>query len=247
MKSALNLLGLAVLAYVGLIVVVYFLQRAMLYLPSHHSMRTSLSEWKNGDALIGYCRKVPEPETIWLMLHGNGGQAAHREYTLQCLSPQDSFYVLEYPGYGLRDGKTTRAAIDTAALEAYRILRTQHPGTPVCLIGESLGSGPASFLARQETPPEKIVLVVPYDVLANVARGRFPFLPVRLLMVDNWDNIESLKNYAGPIDIFATPQDRVIPFKYAQNLAKEIPAANFTVFPGGHNAWADSELVRIRR
>lgn len=246
-KAVINILGLAALAYVGLVILVYFLQRTMLYVPSHQSMRTGLSEWKSGDAVIGYCREVPEPETIWMMLHGNGGQAAHREQTLQCLTANDSFYVLEYPGYGLRGGKTTRESIDSAASEAYQMLRSQHPGTPVCVIGESLGSGPASFLAQQKTPPDKIVLLVPYDVLSNVASGRFPFLPVRLLMKDNWDNIESLKSHTGPIDIFATRDDRVIPFKYAQNLAKEIPAANFTVFSGGHNDWPESDLVRIRR
>jgi pimeloyl-ACP methyl ester carboxylesterase len=219
----------------------------MLYVPSHHSMRTGLNEWKNGDTVIGYCREVPEPEAIWMMLHGNGGQAAHREQTLQCLSAKDSFYVLEYPGYGLRNGKTTRASIDAAAAEAYQMLRAQHPGTPVCVIGESLGSGPASFLAQQETPPDKIVLVVPYDELANVGKGRFPFLPVRWLMLDNWDNIDSLQNYTGPIDIFATREDRVVPFKYAESLAAEMPAANFTVFSGGHNSWTENELVRIRR
>jgi pimeloyl-ACP methyl ester carboxylesterase len=241
------LFALVALAYVTLVALVFFLQRSLLYFPSHHSVQTSLSMWTDSSRVIGYCREVSHPQTIWLMTHGNGGQAAQRDYVLQCMSTSDSLYVLEYPGYGSRDGNPTRASINAAAIEAYRLLRAQNPGTPVCVVGESLGSGPATVLAMQETPPEKIVLVVPYDTVANVGSRRFPFLPVRLLLLDRWDNIEALKNYAGPIDIFATRDDEVIPFVHAQNLAAQIPQARFTVFSGGHNHWADSEQVRIER
>src|SRR5687768_1157441 len=102
------------------------------------------------------------------MTHGNAGQAADRDYVLDRMSEQDSLYVLEYPEYGLRDESPSRESINQAASEAYRFLRSQNQDTPVCILGESIGSGPACALARKKIPPDKIVLVMPFDSLASV-------------------------------------------------------------------------------
>src|SRR6185369_8440292 len=107
--------------------------------------------------------------------------AADREYVLNCMSDQDSFYVLEYPGYGRREGSPSIESMNRAAAEAYQLLRKQHQNTPVCVLGESIGSGPACALAREKPGPDKIVLVVPFDSLASMASRRFFFLPVRLM------------------------------------------------------------------
>jgi len=48
-----------------------------------------------------------------------------------------------------------------AAAAAYALLRKTFPATPICVIGESIGSGPACMLANQSPPPDKVVLVVP--------------------------------------------------------------------------------------
>ena len=63
-------------------------------------------------------------------------------YRLHAFSPRDSVYILEYPGYGEREGKPSRASFDAAALEAYQLLRAQSARKPVCVAAESIGSGP---------------------------------------------------------------------------------------------------------
>jgi pimeloyl-ACP methyl ester carboxylesterase len=155
--------------------------------------------------------------------------------------------VLEYPGYGVREGSPSRDSINQAASEAYRLLRSRNPNTPVCLLGESVGSGPACALSLEKTVPDKIVLVVPFDSLANVASERFPFLPARLLLRDRWNNVDSLRHYGGPVEIFGAVDDVVIPIEHARALAKQIPTARFTAIPGGHNDWSNDVQVKIRR
>ena len=137
--------------------------------------------------------------------------------------------------------------MNQAASEAYRLLRSRNPNTPVCVLGESIGSGPACALAREKIAPDKIVLVVPFDTLANVGAKHFPFLPVRLLVRDNWDNVESLRRYAGPVEIFGARHDTIIPIGHARALARQIPGAQFIEIPGGHNDWAEQEQVKIKR
>lgn len=246
-KRVLRLVVGAGLFYLGLVGVVYLFQRSLLYFPRHGEPASVLEPWVVGERVIGFRREVAEPETVWLMLHGNAGQAAERDYALQRMSDRDSLYVLEYPGYGKREGSPSRQAINQAAAEAYRLLRQQHPDRPVCVVGESLGSGPACCLAQEEKPPDKIVLMVPFDRLASVAANRFFFLPVRLLFWDAWDNVESLEQYCGPVEIYAATKDLVIPYEHAQALAEQISGARIILMDCHHNEWARCAHVKIRR
>jgi pimeloyl-ACP methyl ester carboxylesterase len=246
-RPVVKIVAILLVLYIAVVVVVYFLQRSMLFFPTHAVPSTRLTPWVEGDRTIGYCREVPKARAIWLMMHGNAGQAADRDYVLRCLSEQDSLYVLEYPGYGSRGGSPSMESMNKAAAEAYRLLRTRNPDTPVCVLGESIGSGPACALAREKNPPDMIVLVVPFDTLANVASRQVPFLPVRLILRDAWNNVESLRPYAGPVEIFGATDDAIIPIEHARALARQIPGSRFTAIPGGHNDWSQDAQVKIRR
>ena len=136
--------------------------------------------------------------------------------------------------------------MNRAASEAYQLLRSRNLNIPVCVLGESIGSGPACALAREKIAPDKIVLVTPFDTLANVAARHFPFLPVRLLLRDAWDNVESLRRYAGPVEIFGARDDTIIPIGHAEALARQIPGAQFIEIPCGHNDWAQEDQVKIK-
>lgn len=246
-KRVLRVLAIPFGVYLLLVAVVYLRQRSMIYFPSHTAPSTQLTPWSDGNHTIGYCREVPNAHTIWLMTHGNAGQAADRDYVLNRMSEQDSLYVLEYPGYGSREGSPSRESMNQAASEAYRLLRTRNQNTPVCVLGESIGSGPACSLAREKVAPDKIVLVVPFDSLAKVASRQFYFLPLRLMLRDAWDNVEALKDYTGPVDVFGASGDAVIPIEHARALARQIPSAHFTAISGGHNDWSINNAVKIAR
>jgi pimeloyl-ACP methyl ester carboxylesterase len=221
------------------------LVRRVLFYPTHDVFETSLAPWKHGEELIGYGREVPEPRHVWLMLHGNGGQAAHRTYALHAFDGRDSVYVLEYPGYGHRKGTPSRRAFDAAAKEAYAALRARFPDRRICVAGESLGSGPASVLASATPPPDKIVLVVPFDSIRSVGRHHTTWLPTSLILAGTWDNIAALRDYRGPVEIFAAERDEVIPASHARALAKSLPQARFHLIPGGHG-WANGRDVTFR-
>ncbi|CAM2856390.1 alpha/beta hydrolase [Rariglobus hedericola] len=221
------------------------LEGKLLYFPSHEPNRSALTEWKVDGALAGYARLVAQPRAIWLITHGNGGQAADRTYIIDNLPADTSVYVLEYPGYGLRPGKPSMKSINAAALSAYEALRALHPGLPLNVFGESLGSGPASYLCSLPVPPDALVLAVPYDNLLSVAKESISFLPVGLLMRDKWDNVKTLSAYKNPVTIFGALHDTIIRVTHARALAKTIPHVRYIELPCGHNEWSLSPQVRI--
>lgn len=226
---------------------VFVFQRSLLFFPTHNPPATKLVPWDKDGQIIGYCHEVPSPNSVWLMMHGNAGQASDRDYVLEHMSDQDALYVVEYPGYGARDGSPSKSSIDAAAQHAYGVLRAKYSDTSVCVIGESLGSGPASKLAVMQQPPDKIILITPFDTLYRVASRRFFILPVWLLLLDRWDNIDSLRGYQGAIDIYGAEADTVIPIHHAKSLADACANARFQVIPGGHNDWSFCTEVKVSR
>jgi uncharacterized protein len=222
------------------------IQRKLLYFPSHRPDDNGLAPWTRNGEIIGYARTVESPMNVWLMIHGNAGQASDRAYALPSFSPDDSVFILEYPGYGMRKGVPSEKTINQAAQEAYLLLRDTYPKIPVCVVSESIGSGPACTLAAIARPPDKFVLIVPFDKLSLVAKDHFPSIVVSLLLRDNWDNVEALSHYKGPVDIFGAEADTVIPVAHAKALAAGVPTAKFTLIQGGHNGWSESGQVSIR-
>lgn len=238
---AVTLAALAVLLALGC----QSIQRKVLFYPSHHAKDNGFTRWVRDGETIGFAREIANPNNVWLMLHGNSGQAADRTYAMFAFDPADSVYVLEYPGFGQRAGKPSRGAVDAAAREGYADLRARFPGKPLCVAGESLGSGPASMLSRETPAPDKIVLVVPFERITDVARDHVQYLPVSLILTGTWDNIDALQDYRGPLEIFAAEKDEVIDVRHARALAASVPQAKFHLIPGGHG-WANGRDVVFR-
>ena len=220
--------------------------RKLLFFPTHRSGNNGLEPWREGGDFIGYAREVDSPKNVWLLLHGNAGQASDRAYAIRSFSAEDSVYILEYPGYGDRKGKPSRESLNRAAKEAYFFLREKHLKIPVCVVGESIGSGPATSLAKVNPPPDKLVLIVPFDKLSLVAKEHFPSFVVNLVLRDNWDNIVALSDYKGPVEIFGAKGDEVIPIGHAKALAAAVRSSKLIVIKGGHNEWAEPGRVCIR-
>jgi len=167
-------------------------------------------------------------------------------YAVPSFSDEDSVFILEYPGYGSREGVPSKEAFYRAAKEAYLLLRETYPHTPVCVAGESIGTGPASSLSSLSQPPDKLVLIVPFDKLSLVAKDQFPSFLVDLILKDDWDNVEALSRHIGPVDIFGAEADTIIPVGHAKALAAVIPRAKMEIIGGGHNDWSYQGRVTIR-
>lgn len=232
------------------VVVAFFatqrLESNLLFYPSHNQNTGSLDEWFILDEYVGLKKEIPEPECIWLFLHGNAGQAENRDYVIHYFSEKDSVYIMEYPGYGPREGKPSDESFNKAAEQVFRFLQKNHVDKPVCIVGESIGSGPASYLGSLKSPPEKIYLLAPFDRIRDVAKNRVPNILVDLLMDNDWDNVTALKQYENPVVIFAMNRDQVIPFQHAKNLHNNLKNSKFTLLNGNHNQWGHHKEVEFR-
>jgi hypothetical protein len=100
-----------------------------------------------------------------------------------------------------------------------QVRRLLYAGLGLYVVGESLGTGVASYLAG--THPQAvagIMLLSPYDRLARVAQDHFPWLPAWLLLVDRFPSAEYLRTYSGPVGIMVDGGDSVVPEKFGLSL-----------------------------
>lgn len=229
-----HVLRVVILVWLGLVAFVALTQRSMIYFPSRNDSasleRTAAAQgfepWKNGQGeTIGYYSVTPtedpRPPVAILIFHGNAGYAVHRaDYAaiLRDAAPDRavSVYILEYPGYGARGGSPSQQAFLAAASDALSSIAAD---TPVIVLGESIGTGVASATAAEHAERVRgLLLLTPFDSLANVAQHHYPLLPVRWIMRDQYPSEEWLKNYRGPVAIILAGNDTVVPAKFGQKL-----------------------------
>lgn len=242
-------------AYLMILAVVYFSQDDMVF-PAKKDSEESLvrkaaekkfEPWKNAKGeIIGWQSRKGDASSSLLICCGSAGYALGRTYHRRYLHNQQcdwKIFILEYPGYGSRGGSPSEQALINAGLEALDTLAAQ-PGRTIRILGESLGSGVASALVAAR--PDKIaglVLVTPYDSLANAAGSHFPWLPVALLLRTRFDSAENLKNYPGPIAFILGEGDRTVPTALGEKLYAGYQGRKHRwLVPGaGHNC---SDFIR---
>jgi hypothetical protein len=126
------------------------------------------------------------------------------------------------------------------AVETVRLAGEEYGG-PLFLLGESLGCGVAAAVAKgTKVRIDGMVLITPWETLASIAREKFPFLPVRLLLTDRYDNIANLASFKGRIALVGAERDEIIPLSHARKLYDSLPGTGkriWTVPGAGHNDW----------
>lgn len=184
--------------------------------------------------------RINNPKGTIIVFHGNAGTAADRAYYVSALeSLRYRVLLAEYPGYGQRAGELGEKSFVRDAKETVLLAKQQY-GSPIFLLGESLGCGVAAEVAKDM--PGKvggIVLMTPWDTLLSVAQSIFPWLPVRLFMKDKYDNVGNLKGYQGRIAVVGAEQDTIIPITHATALYESLSGkkAMFVIKGAGHNDW----------
>lgn len=223
------LLMLVVMAYVAVCLFVALDQRHLIYFPPRftaeqtdaRAKRAGLERWRDaaGEA-IGFKRLSPQQPAAGrvLIVYGNGSSAtgcAHYADEIQNLAAMDVF-ILDYPGYEDRAGSPTEKNLYHAADQALQSLATN---LPTYVLGESLGTGVAAYLAgTQSNRIAGLVLISPYDCLASMAQYRYPILPTHLLLIDRFPSADYLRNYRGPIAMTVDGHDNVVPEKFGKRL-----------------------------
>jgi pimeloyl-ACP methyl ester carboxylesterase len=182
---------------------------------------------------------------VILYLHGNRGS------NRRCLRQADglrgnNYDILmpDYRGYGKSDGqiKSEKQLLNDVQ-KVYDYLSTRYDESKIVIVGYSLGTGMASYLAAQNNP-SRLVLIAPYLSFYNLKDQWVRVIPDFLVKYP-LNNQKYLKDVTCPITLFHGTSDEVIPYESSVTLAQLNPAAKLIPLDGtSHRGSIFSGLFR---
>ncbi len=188
-----------------------------------------------------------------IVFHGNGAYAPQRDEYVTALQPRGFRVILfEYRGYGGRPGHPNEKEIVADGRDLVKRVAASGQG-PIYLFGESIGSGVASAVAADKSVPVAgIVLITPFSSLVDVSWYHYPYVPVPLLLRDQYNSVGNLASFTGPIFILQAGEDHTVPASSTDKLFAGLPVQKMRVvipdcdhsdWPGEHDAkWWDQAV-----
>lgn len=156
-----------------------------------------------------------------LVANGNGGNREGRAPLARVLSTA-GFEVLlfDYRGYGGNPGSPTEQGLARDAEAAYRYLVEDlgRPADRILYFGESLGGGVVTRLAVDH-PPAGLLLRSPFTDLAATGQEHYPFLPVRLLLRDEFAVRDLVDELDVPVTVVLGTADSIVPPDQSRSVA----------------------------
>jgi uncharacterized protein len=240
---------LAAAFYLLLAAIMFFAQRSLMYFPDRARIAPAAAgfpaaeevvlDTADGEHVIAWHVPPRDGKPVVLYFHGNGGSLALRaDRFRKIIATGAGLVALSYRGYGGSTGTPTEAGLIADARAAYAYAAARYPGR-IAVWGESLGTGVAVALAS-EAPVTHVVLEAPYSSTVDVAADLYRFLPVRLLMKDQFRSDQRIKRVTAPLLILHGEADDIIPIRYAERLLALAPGEKRLVrYPRGYHVDLD--------
>ncbi|WP_350333724.1 alpha/beta hydrolase [Coralliovum pocilloporae] len=229
MRLFLILLLIVCVLYGGALAALYFKQRQLLYFPDPQRVspadiglaQFSVEELQtpDGETLIAWYAEAQNGLPTLLRFHGN---ASTVDYEAKILSHYlDHGYglmILSYRGFAGSTGSPSEDGLILDGLTAYDALAAKGvPPEQVIVSGHSLGAGIVVQIAARR-PVRAAILVSPFTAASDVAQERYPWVPVSLLMKDQYRSREQIGKITAPILIIHGTQDQTIPVAHGERL-----------------------------
>jgi fermentation-respiration switch protein FrsA (DUF1100 family) len=228
MATLKSLIILAILAYGGVLALMYVFQRSLMYFPDRartppaaaglpQAEEVTLTS-ADGERLIAWYIPPQDSKPLVIYFHGNGGALNLRADRFRWLTTHGfGLLGLSYRGYGGSSGKPSEAGLLLDASAAYDFAAARYPSGRIVLWGESLGTGVAIALAAGRQVGG-IILDAPFTSAADIGAAAYPFAPVRWFIKDSFHSDERIGRVKAPLLVLHGEMDRIIPIRFGERL-----------------------------
>lgn len=167
-------------------------------------------EAPDGELLSGILFRSEPSKGLIFYLHGNAGSLrTWSRVALVYMAEGYDVFMLDYRGFGKSEGEISSQEQFYGDIgTAYDVVKKQYSEAQITILGYSIGTGPAEYLASTNDP-KQLILEAPYFNLSDMMDQRFPFLPGFLLKYKFATN-EYLRNCKVPVTLIHGDADQVI-------------------------------------
>ena len=239
------IISVGAIGYLGCLVALFFAQRALLF-PIPQTVRTSpeaagfpeaeehILTTADGEKIIIWHVPAKPGHAVVVYFPGNADLLAGRVSRFRGITCDGTGLVaLSYRGYAGSSGEPSEAGLLQDAASVYAFTSARYKPDRIVVWGFSLGTGVAVALAA-ERPVRQLILEAPYTSTADVAASMFWYMPVRLVMRDQFRSDERIARVNAPLLIMHGSNDPAIPIVFGERLfALAHEPKQFVRFPGG--------------
>ena len=217
-----RVVAVIILLYALLCIILYFNQEKLIFFPDKLSKNFKYNfnavfeelyiKTNDGKLLNGLLFKSKNSKGLIFYLHGNAGALDSWGNVAEIYTQLNyDIFILDYPGYGKSEGAIESQQkfyddIDTA----YSYLKKRYDEKNIVLLGYSIGTGAAAYLASIHSP-KLLILQAPYYSLVDMMQNSFSFLPTFLLKY-KFETYKYIEKCKMPIVIFHGDKDEIIYF-----------------------------------
>jgi len=159
---------------------------------------------------------------IVLGFPGNAWNAQDFAVFLHERVPAAQVVAFHYRGYVPSEGEPSERALVADALAIVDRLRNRWPERAIVPVGASLGSAVAAAVVA-EREVAGAVLITPFDSVRALARERYPWAPVGLLLRHPFDTAARLADADEPIAVISAGRDELVTSARTAALVRRIP------------------------
>jgi fermentation-respiration switch protein FrsA (DUF1100 family) len=246
-KLKITVFILCISAIIGLSTT-YFMQKKLIFLPSKlpqdyaYNFEEPFEELfliaQDGAKLNAIHFKTQDPKGVILYFHGNAGDLSRwGEVTSYFTQFNYDVVVMDYRTYGKSTGKLTEKALFSDSQLFYDYVSKFFPENDIILYGRSLGTSIATYIASVNHP-KKLILESPFYSMEDVAKSRFPIIPVKQLLKYKFATNKFIPKVHCQIVIFHGTDDDIVPYTSGKKLSELIAddQLEFISVPNGsHN------------
>ena len=215
--------------YLMLVLVALFMADRLIFLPppaSYSSTFPGLSRVTTSEGeeiAMMHLPAAPGMPTL-LYSHGNAEDLAHSVDLYDAWNAKGLGVVAyDYPGYGQSTGSPGEKSVERSIEAVWTYLTTSGIAvSSIIIVGRSVGSGPAVWLASRHPEAAGLVLVSPFTSTFAVAIPTpFPVLPG-----DRFPNLHRIRSMDLPLLVIHGEHDEVIAASHGRKLVEASPAKN---------------------
>lgn len=239
-KSLAVAAALVVAGYLAICALLYLLQDRFIYYPVPRGVDTPAITLQRGDADVVVSTNGVESDHAIVYFGGNAEDVSRAIAPLGRAFPGARIYAMHYRGYGGSTGTPSEPVLVADGIALLHRVRDTH--SRISIVGRSLGSGVAVQVAAS-SPVERLVLVTPFNSIAELVAGPFKLFPTHLLLRDKYESWRHVQRLQVPTTIIVAANDQVVPTWSSRKLADAFPAgvAKLVVIPdAGHNTVSDA-------
>ncbi|MCW8837252.1 MAG: alpha/beta hydrolase [Thiovulaceae bacterium] len=247
MKKLIKLiLFLSVIIYITIGTYFYIIQDSLVYNPKPKAPNTLKEKIFKIDGELIHATLVNSEKDIAIIYFGGNAEDVDYNYSkFSKVFSKYTVYLVQYRGFANSSGIPTEKNLYSDALYIYDYLKKKYKS--ITVIGRSLGSGVATYLASKREV-KKLILVTPFDSIENIAKSRFNIYPISLMLRDKFDSLSRIKDIKSPTLIIYAQNDETVKKERTDNLVKEFPNSQLiikTVKDAGHSSILEHESYYI--